>query len=696
MPDNSRNGDAHAHNGDQTARFGMFEVDLRAGELRKSGSRVKLQDQPFKVLQILLERPGAVVTREELQARIWPDESFGDFDHAVNIAIGKLRSALGDSAENPSLIETVPRRGYRFVGRLEGSVSPLPAEALTIRHPLPGASGLRRALKASLLVILSGVFLVLGVFLGVRTGKLQPMDFQRLTVERGTVYAARFAPDAHDVIYSASWNGAPTEIFSINPKAPGARRLGLQATLLAVSSLGEMAVLQPLDHRFWLTVRGTLSRVRPAEGSPRQIAEDVDWADWTPDGKMLAIVRDLGGTERLEFPLGHVLYETTGWISHIRISPKADAIAFLDHASAPDDRGVVSVVDLAGNRRVLSAGWETEEGLAWSVGGGEVWFSAARAGNDRRIYAVDLKGHQRLVFRALGGVTLQDIAPDGRVLLTRDDQRVGMMGLAHGATREQDLSWLDWSFPMALSSDAKTVLFDEQGEESGPTYIAALRAMDGSPPILLGEGEAGTLSPDGKWASTIIANTRLVLLPTGAGTARRIERADIEKYWPGVYWLPEGERIVFSGNQPGHAIRCFVQSVNGGKPHPLTPEGVAFCQPSPDGKWMASSNVAHGGAWLYPVSGGEPRPIPGLRPDEAFAWTADPHFVYAYQGRRIPVKVYRLNILTGQRQLFQEISPADVAGLGSISHLLFSSDGQAHVYSYTRLLSDLYMVTGVK
>jgi Tol biopolymer transport system component/DNA-binding winged helix-turn-helix (wHTH) protein len=96
-------------------RFGVFEVDPRTGELRKAGSRIRVQDQPFKVLLALLEHPGEVVTREELQQRIWPTESFGDFDHAVNVAVAKLRTALGDSAESPRYIETLHRRGYRFV-----------------------------------------------------------------------------------------------------------------------------------------------------------------------------------------------------------------------------------------------------------------------------------------------------------------------------------------------------------------------------------------------------------------------------------------------------------------------------------------------------------------------------------------------------------------------------------------------------
>src|SRR5579864_6947467 len=96
-------------------RFGNYEVSLQSGEVRKAGLKIRVQHQPLKLLEILLERPGEVVTREELRSRVWSDESFGDFDQAVNIAIGKLRSALGDSAENPRFIETLPKRGYRFI-----------------------------------------------------------------------------------------------------------------------------------------------------------------------------------------------------------------------------------------------------------------------------------------------------------------------------------------------------------------------------------------------------------------------------------------------------------------------------------------------------------------------------------------------------------------------------------------------------
>jgi DNA-binding winged helix-turn-helix (wHTH) protein/Tol biopolymer transport system component len=703
MLDFPKNGKSAVHNGNQTIRFGEFEADLHAGEIRKSGSRIKLQDQPFRVLQILLEHRGELVTREELQSRIWPEESFGDFDHAVNVAVGKLRAALGDSAENPSFIETVPRRGYRFVAGLD--------EAPVDTHPLPPAiNGHRhsratpvfnRALLAVLAVVIAAILVGSGIFLGRRTTKWQPPDFRRLTASRGTVYSARFAPDGHSIIYAASWDGEPTEIFSTDPKVPGARSLGLSASqLLAVSSFGEMAVLQPVDGRFLFGDRGTLGQVPLTGGSPRQLAESVDWADWSADGATLAAVRNVNGKQRLEFPLGHVLYETAGWISHPRISPKGDQVAFLDHPIFPDNKGDVSIVDLEGHKRVVSADWKSVLGLAWSADGTEIWFSAGQAGIERRIYAVDLSGHQRLVFRSPGGVTLQDIASDGRVILTRDEQRVGMMALAPGATTEREVSWRDWSLPTDISGDGNTVLFDEQGVEAGPTYTVAVRDMrgdiKGSPPIPLGSGVAGHLSPDGKWATTIVSNAHLLLLPTGAGTARQIEPGDIQQYWNGAYWMPDSKEIVFSANRRGHEVQCFVQDVDGGKPRSVTPEGVNFCKLSPDGRLIAGANLTGGGGWLYPIEGGQPRLIPGLQAGETFAWSSDPRLLYVYKWRQSPIKVYRLNVLTGQREFFREMTPPDVAGLRGIFEIYFSSDARAYVYGYSRQLSQLYLVNGLK
>ncbi len=708
MPEISPNQESASHNGFHTVRFGEFEANLRAGEIRKSGHRIKLQDQPFKVLQVLLENPGGVVSREELQSRIWPDVSFGDFDHAVNVAVGKLRTALGDSAESSSFIETLPRRGYRFIAPVEilpafrpggGLPSPLAPEGGQLPADLgDGRKGDARRFGTWQLVLglaACAALGVAGVWLGRRSALPKAVDFQRLTLMRGTVYSARFAPDSHTVIYAASWEGEPAKLYSTDLKFPGSRPMGFDgADLLSVSASGEMALLQTAEPIFMVGMTGTLAEAPLTGGAPRLVAEKVEWADWSPDGKMLAVVRKIDGRRRLEFPLGHLVYETSGWISHPRISPDGQRIAFLDHPTYYDDEGGVAIVDLAGNKTVLSSGWESEEGLAWSANGKEVWFSGARTGLQREIYAVDMTGHLRTAFRALGGVTIEDIAPDGRLLVTRDEQRAGIGGMASGATREQDLSWRDWSLPQDISSDGKNLLFDEQGEQSGPNYIVAMRDLSGSPPVALGEGMAGDFSPDGKWAAATVSYDQLVLLPTGAGTAKQIERGSIQRYGPMVHWTPDGKQLLISGNVAGHASRCFLQNISGGAPRPVTPEGVSLCLMSPDGKSIVAGG--EGKVQIYPVNGGAPRQLQGALPEETLSWTADPHFFYVYKTGERHIKVFRLNVETGERHLFKEIEFPDSAGICGPTHLIFSPDGRAYVYGYVQLLSDLYLVSGVK
>jgi Tol biopolymer transport system component len=609
--------------------------------------------------------------------------------------------ALGDTADNPSFIETVPRRGYRFVAPVAAPEPPVveapPAPPAVAEVPPAPPEKPRKWLIPALAAILAAALLVwFGLWIGRRQQRPQTPEVQRLTVRHGTVYSARFAPDGHSVYYAASWDAKPLEIFQgdLSLNAPRSLELPPGTQLVGVSSKGWLAVLENASPSFMLTVRGTLGQVPLTGGAPRQIAENVEAADWNPDGKELAIVRVVGGKRRLEYPVGHVLFETAGWISYPRMSPKGDSIAFLEHPSQDDDQGVVSIIDLKGQKRVLATGWESEQGLAWSPKGDEVWFSATRAGLERHIYAVSLSGRLRLAYQTLGGVTVHDIAPDGRVLLTRDDNRAGMIGEGPGATKEQDLSWLDWSLPVDLSRDGKTLLFDEQGEQGGPTYTAATRGTDGSSPIPLGEGMAGDLSPDGKWAASMIQYRRIVLLPTGAGTIRHIDRDGLEMYGHHIHWMPDGKQIVFPANMPGQGPRCFIQDLVGGKPRPITPEGVGECDLSPDGQMVIGNDLSGTSPRIYPLDGGPQRPIPNLLPGDMFSWSTDPHILYVYH-KGSPVKVYRLNILTGDRQPFKELHPADATGLCEVSHVLISADGRAYVYSYIRLLSELYMVKGL-
>jgi dipeptidyl aminopeptidase/acylaminoacyl peptidase len=450
---------------------------------------------------------------------------------------------------------------------------------------------------------------------------------------------------------------------------------------------------------------GTLARAPLIGGAPREVVEQVHWADWSPNGSELAIVRDEGGRNRLEYPVGKALYETGGWIGHPRVSPRGDQVAFLDHPIQGDDSGAVAVVDLAGNKKALSEGWYTVQGLAWSPDGEEVWFTASKSGIDRSLYAVTLDGQERLVTRMPGTLMLLDIWRDGRMLLTRATWRRELVGIVAGEAKEKDLSWYDYSYPGDLSPDGKLLLFDEEGgggglaysKTGGYSYAIYLRRTDGSPAVLLGQGSALSLSPDQKWAlsGTQESPSQLKMIPTKAGEAKQLTRGDINGSW--ARWFPDGKRIIFAGNEPDRGVRLYVLELASEKSQPITPEGVhayAFFV-SPDSQHVATIGPDQNGT-LYPVAGGEPRPIPGMNPGELpITWNEDGDSLYVYQPGELPARVYRLEVKSGKRTLWKTLMPSDPAGVETIGPILLTPDAKTCVYGYHRTLSDLYLVEGL-
>jgi eukaryotic-like serine/threonine-protein kinase len=568
-------------------------------------------------------------------------------------------------------------------------------------HPAVVAAPARR--RHLLLPVAVGLAVVLaaavGFFLGAHRGQPSAAVFHRLTFQRGTIYAARFAPDGHTIVYDAAWEENPGQLFSTRSDFPDSRPLELKSGhVLAVSNAGELALSlngQFAPHKVF--ENGILARAPLGGGAPRELLEDVRYADWDAKGN-LAVVHHVKGRSRLEYPPGKVLYEISGWISHIRFSPQGDRIGFLEHPLSRDDRGSVAVVDLEGKKTTLSEGWESLQGLAWSPRGDEVWFTATPSGFGRALYGVTLSGKQRSVLRTPGTLTLEDIFPDGRALLSSDSVRVGMIGLGPGETKERDLSWFDWTVPRDISPDGKQVLFDEQGEPMGANYAVGLRRMDGSPPVRLGEGLAGKLSPDGKWAVAFFpgAPEHLTLFPTGPGEPREIHVSGIEHYG-GVRFMPDGQQLVFRGSEPGHAMRGYIADLRGGKPRAVTPEGVGlFGAISPDGKYLAALDTERK-LTLYPIEGGEPRRVPNLPADYVpIGWTPDGAGLFALYSSVPRARIYRVDVATGKQQLARELMPADPAGIARVTQVAITPDGKYYVYGYGRILSVLYVVDGLK
>ncbi|HKD19512.1 MAG TPA: hypothetical protein VKG23_16790, partial [Thermoanaerobaculia bacterium] len=599
-------------------------------------------------------------------------------------------------------LEKSPERRFHSAHDLAFDLEALSGVSSAARPTVAVASRTdRRWLLAGRAAALALVALAIGFVAGrgkAPAVKASDIVFSQLTFRQEPIFNARFSPDGKTVVYAAAPFGNAPEIYSLRPDFPGTAPAGRPGMmLLSVSSKGELAILtRPLYIRHSVYL-GTLARMPLEGGAPREIVEGVREADWAPDGSDLVVVRDVNGKDRIEFPLGHVLAETGGWFSNPRFSRKGDRIAFFDHPQRFDDRGGVAVVDLSGKKTTLSDGYWGEEGLAWSASGDEVMFSAGRAYNNFEIYAVTLAGRRRTALQSAGGLTILDVAADGRWIASRDDLWKEMSGIAPGESRERNLAWLDLSYAVALSPDGKTLLFTEESGSMGGNYATCIRQTDGSPVVRLGEGAAFDLSMDGKWAlSDVPANPpQLVLYPTGAGQPRKLEPGGIMSYESAVVF-PDGRRVLACGHEAGKATRCYVQDVDGGKPRPLTPEGTTGGIVSPDGKQVLVSDAANG-YLLFPADGGAGRPVPGSTPDDVvIRWTADGSSLLVANDLELPVRVARLDIASGRRDPYRTVGPPDLAGAIHIDPVVFSADGRAYVYTVRRMASHLFLVSGAR
>jgi DNA-binding winged helix-turn-helix (wHTH) protein len=524
-----------------------------------------------------------------------------------------------------------------------------------------------------------------------RAGRVEP-TYERLTFRRGTLSSARFGP-AGEITYGASWDGGPRRSYVTHAGETVARALDLPERTVGQKILtsGELVVLIRRD------TDGVLALVPAAGGTPREIVEGIAWADVSPDGSRIAVIRS-GPVDRIELPPGHEIARGTAKLNFLRLSPRGDRVAFLSHPVPGDDRGEVVTVDAAGKRTVLSRDWSSLEGLAWSPDGREVWFTGAKVGADSTLNAVSLSGAERVVTRGPGRLVLHDIRKDGAVLLERATRRTELRGRFGPGAAERDLSWLDLSMVTDLSADGRTVVFSESGEGGGAGYGVFTRSTDGAPPVRLGEGRAMTISPDGRWVLTmpLFGPPRIVAGPTGAGTPRTLGLGFARHAWAG--WFPDSKRVVFTAAEAEQPMRVFVQDLEGGPIRPLTSEvGMGPARVTPDGQRLLARTPGPAGRWqLYPVAGGEPQPAP-LKPfDRPLAFTPDGGALFVTPfAENGPCVVERVDVATGQRKGWTEVHVEDKAGAGPMLPIVMTPDGQSYAFSVHRVLSELYLVHGL-
>jgi serine/threonine protein kinase len=563
--------------------------------------------------------------------------------------------------------------------------------------------------SSSNLLLLAGAALLaiiavgITAFLGGERSATRPVPtFRELSFRRGALIAARFAPDPRSAVYSAAWEGNPETVFISSANSTESRDLGLPKTeVLAVAPSGQMAVLRNFSlSANHFTHRGTLAQVSIGADAPRDLLDNVESADWTPDGNGLAAVHIVNGQSRIEYPIGKVLYETTGWISDLRFSPKADRLAFIDHNLLGDDGGTLDVLDLNGKKSELTERWASAIGAAWSPSGDEIWFTATATGFSRSLRGVTLSGKVRELLSAPGTLTLHDVGAQGQALISRDALRAGAIGMAPGENKERDLSWQDWTVPIDISDDARLMLFIEAGEAGGGEYAVFTRDTNGTSAVRLGQGSANAFSVDGKWVLVLRQNVSppdFVLLPTGVGQQRPAPTGNVI---PSTgQFFADSKRLLFEGHEVGHASRVYVMSLDGGAPRPITPEGYSLgAYPhllSPDGKRVAA--ITNDGIVLVPVDGGEIQPVRGSQPGETpLRWAKGGNYLLVGRRGETSCQVSRLAIETGIRTVWKTVGPSDVAGVVGVACPRIAGDEEHYVFGYTRNLSDLFMVEHLK
>jgi eukaryotic-like serine/threonine-protein kinase len=539
----------------------------------------------------------------------------------------------------------------------------------------------------------------IGWWLGQRSVRAPLAEYQQITFRTGAIGDARFTPDG-SIVYSASWDGGQPQLYMARTSESGSRELGLKdADLLAISTNGELAIR--LDTAFYsgYARSGTLARVPLSGGTPREVLDNVQDADWAADGEHLAVVRFVPENRhwRLEYPVGKVLLDTINWISTPKISPDGKRVAFSDHENTGgDDEGSIAVIEPDGQEKKLSSGWASIQGVVWSPAGDEIWFTATRQGSAENLRGVTLGGKLRTITNVPGGMWLQDIR-NGVALTVTHQIRLGIRGVAPGGKEERELGWLGWAGLRDMSRDGRKVLFEEEGDGGGPNYTVFLRDTDGSPPVRIGEGLGEAISPDGKWVVTKPAKSGvLYLVPTGAGEMRQLTHDNI--IYESARYLPDGKQLVARGIEAGHGARDYLINVNDGTAKPLTPEGLVGTNLSADGSKVAV--LGGDGKWgVWPLDGSGFQLIPGL--DSKYhvtGWSPDGASVYvqtSHQQERI-ARILQVDVKTGKMQPWRTFGGDMPSGATAAFVPMLSRDESAYAYLYYQDLSVGYVVRGLK
>jgi hypothetical protein len=510
-----------------------------------------------------------------------------------------------------------------------------------------------------------------------------PSSFQRLTFGRGAIGSARFTKEG-TIVAAAAWEGRPSELFVLRPNTPDAQPLGLRAEgIFAASARGDLAIAMGGGR--------TLASLPLAGGAPRPLLEDVVAADWMPDDRSLAVVRQSGTKQRLEAPIGQLRAETDGHSHGLRVAPQGELLAWIAH----DSELALELVDERGGRKRIWKGGGEVNGFAWTPDAREIWLTEEILGNSTVLHRIPLSGRARRVAAFPGGVSLLDIGPDGRMLLRQTIRRQSVALLGSGVDAgHRELSWLDNSNVADISPDGRHLLIYNPATTGLSFY---LRPTDGSPAIRLGEGHATALSPDGRFVLYHVHTgtaTELRLLPTGAGDTRVLDSAPVVLDHQATF-SADGREVLAQGHEKDkpreRARRLYLLPLDGGSPRAVTPEGTLWPAALSADKRLVAACDDERHCSVYPADGRSPalRELPaGHRP---IRFSGDGRSLFTFHPGEGIARVYRVDLATGAASPFKELALPDRAGVAGIGSIVLTPDGDTCAFSYMRSLSELYL-----
>ena len=529
--------------------------------------------------------------------------------------------------------------------------------------------------------------------------------FTQITFRSAYLRHARFAPDGRTVVYDGIGDGKPVELFSTRTDTAESQALNIHASILSVSSKGELVVLLDPDLVAKWTPIGRLARVPLGGGSVRELLDSVTDADWAPDGSALAVSHRVGSHFQLEFPPGKVLSQSEGYISDLRFSPAGDKIAFVDHSTYGDDRGVVGLVDLQGKRETLTTEFSSLQGLAWAPGGSEIWFTAADGSEPRALRSVNLKGKQRTLLSSPSVLHFQDVSKDGEVLINSDTQRDQQILADTAGGQIRDFSFFPFENVVAISRDSRMFLLNTYVTGPNSDYNLYTQATNGSPPVLIGQGEGMGFSSDGKWALALdpVHLEHIRIIPTGVGESSALVAP------PGLHyivaaWMPDSKHILAVATGAGHTPATYLQDVASGTARQITQDGrylvtnhdVAM-NVSPDGKYcMVTDGDNH--YWIQPLEGGQPSEIKGLGEGGfPLEWHDGSQSIFFERRAGLDaIDIDDLNLATGQQKSWTHFSPTDKTAMVTMRRPLITPDGAHTLYAVQRIYSTLFAAKGIR